>query len=199
MTQPCCCDEIAVVVVVVVMSIFSRQGSATGLDAAGLDSLFREAVGDVHAYALSLLGDRASAEDVTALAFERLYRARGRLDPRRGTPRAWLFAIARNAALDELRRRGRQPLVASVAEPLVGMPDAGEQLEQAERRASVREALAALPARDREVVLLKFHGQLSNAELAEALGISESNAGTRLHRALGRLREGPLGEQREVA
>lgn len=53
----------------------------------------------------------------------------------------------------------------------------------------MRDALATLPLRERELVLLKFHGQLSNSELARALGISESNAGTRLHRALTHLRE----------
>jgi RNA polymerase sigma-70 factor, ECF subfamily len=159
--------------------------------------LFRECASDVHAYAISLLGDRASAEDVTALAFERLYRARARLDERRGTPRAWLFAIARNAALDELRRRRRRPhfelddqrsgaLDGNAARDASGPDDA---LERAERRATVRAALAALPLRERELVLLKFHGQLSNAELARAMGISESNAGTRLHRALTRLRD----------
>ncbi len=51
------------------------------------DTLFRSCVGDVHAYAMSMLGDRAAAEDVTALAFERLYRARDRVDPRRGSAR----------------------------------------------------------------------------------------------------------------
>jgi RNA polymerase sigma-70 factor (ECF subfamily) len=70
-------------------------------------------------------------------------------------------------------------------------------LEQVERRATVREALSALPLRERELVLLKFHGQLSNRELARALGISESNAGTRLHRALTRLREECLELDRE--
>src|ERR1700680_2864147 len=79
------------------------------LDEAAIDALFRACAADVHAYAISLLGDRSAAEDVTALAFERLYRSRSRLDHGRGTPRAWLFAIARNAALDELRRRRRQP------------------------------------------------------------------------------------------
>jgi RNA polymerase sigma-70 factor, ECF subfamily len=64
----------------------------------------------------------------------------------------------------------------------------------------VRDALAALPLREREVVLLKFHGQLSNSELARALGIGESNAGTRLHRALTRLREECARlDRREVA
>ena len=75
--------------------------------AGDFEALYRDAAADVHGYPISLLGDRAAAEDVTALAFERLYRSRARIDRRRGTPRAWLFAIARNAALDELRRRRR--------------------------------------------------------------------------------------------
>ncbi|HEV2945193.1 MAG TPA: sigma-70 family RNA polymerase sigma factor [Solirubrobacteraceae bacterium] len=158
------------------------------LDDEAFDRLFRESAADVHGYAISLLGDRTAAEDVTALAFERLYRSRSRLDHRRGTPRAWLFAIARNAALDELRRRRRQPQ-SELPQELSGDQDSEAALEQIARRAAVRDALSALPPREREVVLLKFHGQLSNSELAKALDVSESNAGTRLHRALTRLRE----------
>lgn len=85
----------------------SRSGPLD--EAAAFDALYRQCVADVHAYVISLLGDRAAAEDVTAMAFERLYRTRSRLDHARGTPRAWLFAVARNAAIDELRRRRRQP------------------------------------------------------------------------------------------
>ncbi len=185
------------------MGMIQRAQRPSGRDrqlgAAPFDALYRESVADVHSYALSLLGDRASAEDVTALAFERLLRAQSRLDPRRGSPRALLFTIARNAALDELRRRKRrQPAAPSAEESLAAAALPGSDPEDVERRDSVRRALAQLSPRDREVVLLKFHGQLTNAELARALGISESNAGTRLHRALERLRETPLGE-REVA
>jgi RNA polymerase sigma factor (sigma-70 family) len=142
----------------------------------------------VHGYLISLLGDRSAAEDLTALAFERLYRSRLRLDLRRGTPRAWLFSIARNAALDELRQRRRRSSY-GLREDLADDRASGDALEDVERRAMVVDALASLPLRERELVLLKFHGQLSNSELARALGISESNAGTRLHRALTRLRE----------
>jgi RNA polymerase sigma-70 factor, ECF subfamily len=166
------------------------------LDDKAFDELFRESAADVHAYAISLLGSKAAAEDVTALAFERLYRARARLDHGRGTPRAWLFAIARNAALDELRRRQRQPQ-SELPEELPGDRGLDEAFEQLARRATVRDALAALPLREREVVLLKFHGQLSNSELAKALDVSESNAGSRLHRALTRLREQCDGLERE--
>ena len=151
------------------------------------DELYRSSAGDVYAYVASLLRDRSAAEDVTALAFERAFRRRALLDLRRGTPRAWLFAIARNAALDELRRRRRVgTLVGDVADESA-FEDVDETL--AERRLLVREGLASLEPHDREVILLKFLGRLSNAELARVLRCSESNAGTRLHRAIERLRE----------
>lgn len=151
----------------------------------------------MHGYLISLLGDRSAAEDLTALAFERLYRSRSRLDPRRGSPRAWLFSIARNAALDELRQRRRRSSY-DLGENLADDRVPGDALEDVERRATVLDALASLPLRERELVLLKFHGQLSNGELARTLGISETNVGTRLHRALTRLREHCVQDGREV-
>jgi len=152
------------------------------------DALFRACAQEVHAYVCSLVRDPAAAEDVVALAFERAYRRRARFDPRRGTQRAWLFAIARNAALDELRRRRRSAaLLADPEDPAAAAPAlAGED---ADRRATVRAALAALEPRDRELVALKFWGGLSNTEIAAVLGVSESNAGTRVHRAVTKLRE----------
>jgi RNA polymerase sigma factor (sigma-70 family) len=153
----------------------------------GFEELYRACVRDVYAYVASLLHERAAAEDVTAQAFERALRRRRSFDSRRGTQRAWLFAIARNAALDELRRRRRT--VALVADPAEAAPadDAGEEF--AVRRATVRAALAALDARDRELIALKFHAGLSTAEIAAVLGISPTNASTRVHRAVTRLRE----------
>jgi RNA polymerase sigma-70 factor (ECF subfamily) len=168
------------------------SGEQEPFDGAAFERLFRESAADVHGYAISLLGDRAGAEDVTAVAFERLYRSRARLDRSRGTPRAWLFSIVRNAALDELRRRRRRradvPEVDAGATARFSEAEPDAAIEQAERRATVRAALLELSPREREIVLLKFHGQLTNAELARVLGISESNAGTRVHRALISLR-----------
>jgi RNA polymerase sigma-70 factor, ECF subfamily len=153
-----------------------------------LEALYRSARDDVFAYVATLLHDRAAAEDVTAQAFERAVRRRRTFDARKGTPRAWLFGIARNAALDELRRRKRSAtLAADPADPAAPAPD--DEADRALRRAAVRTALAALPARDREIVALKFHGGLDNAELARVLGVSVSNAGTQLHRAMTKLRE----------
>jgi RNA polymerase sigma-70 factor, ECF subfamily len=152
------------------------------------DRLYKSSRDDVYAYVASLVRDAAAAEDVTATAFERAYRKRSRFDPSRGEPRAWLFGIARNAALDELRRRGRQAELAAEPADLAGVP-ADEGAEASERRLAVSAALARLEPRERELIALKFFAGLGNTEIAAVVGIGESNAGTRLHRAMTKLRE----------
>lgn len=148
------------------------------------DELYRSSRDDVYAYAAGLLRDRATAEEVTATAFERAYRKRSGFDPSRGNGRAWLFGIARNAALDELRRRSRQ------AELTVDPIDASSiDAERSEQRLVLVAALEKLDARERELVALKFFAGLANAEIATVLGVSESNAGTKLHRVVTKLRE----------
>jgi RNA polymerase sigma-70 factor (ECF subfamily) len=151
------------------------------------EALYRSSRDDLFAYVTTLLRDAAAAEDITALAFERAYRKRRTFDRRRGEERAWLFGIARNAALDELRRRRR---VAQLAGEPVQPEEAGgvDDAEVALRRTAVRHALAALPAREREIVALKFHAGMTNAEIARIIGVSESNAGTLLYRTLEKLR-----------
>lgn len=152
------------------------------------DALYRDNRDAVFGYVAGLLGDRHAAEDVTALAFERAYRKRNAFRPARGTPRAWLFTIARNAALDELRRRKRTlPLLGEL--PDEGLIDPAADAEGTLRRRALLDALRALEPREREIVALKFWGGLTNAELARVLDVSESNAGTLLHRAMTKLRE----------
>jgi RNA polymerase sigma-70 factor (ECF subfamily) len=152
------------------------------------ERLYRSSRDDVYAYAKGLLRDRAAAEDVTATAFERAYRKRSRFDPRRGSARAWLFGIARNEALDELRRRGRHAALATDQED-GALPISDHPAEQSEQRLVVGAALQALGPREREMVALKFFAGLSNAEIAGVLDITESNAGTKLHRIVNKLRE----------
>jgi len=152
------------------------------------DRLYRSSRDDLYAYVATLVRDPAAAEEVTAAAFERAYRKRSRFDRRRGEPRAWLFGIARNAALDELRRRGRQAELAAEPADLISAP-AHESAEASERRLALTAALATLDARERELIALKFFAGLTNAEIAAVVDVSESNAGTKLHRAVTKLRE----------
>ncbi len=93
-------------------AVLTAAVEVPGEAAFDFERLYRSSRDDVYAYAAGLLRDRAAAEDVTAAAFERAYRKRARFNPRKGSPRAWLFGIARNAALDELRRRSRHAKLA---------------------------------------------------------------------------------------
>jgi RNA polymerase sigma-70 factor (ECF subfamily) len=152
------------------------------------EQLYRSSRDDLYAYLAGMLRDRSAAEEVTASVFERAYRKRRRFDPERGAARAWLFGIARNAALDELRRRRRQAQL--TADPSDLDSEAVEaHAEHGARRATVAAALAELAPRDRELIALKYFAGLSNTEIAAVLGINESNAGTKLHRVITELRK----------
>ena len=158
------------------------------------DSLYRQSRDDLYAYVAGLLRDRSAAEEVTAQAFERAWRKRRQVNRGRGTPRAWLFGIARNAALDELRRRSRSAPIPdwetapSAVAPGPQPAGVGDPAEVAIDRTALRAALDSLSGRERELVALKFFAGLSNAEIASVIGTSESNAGTRLHRVIEKLR-----------
>lgn len=161
--------------------------SRSTLGGIDFEALYRTSRDDVYAYVAGLMRDRAAAEEVTHVAFERALKRRDSFSPERGSPRGWLFGIARNAAYDELRRRGR---IEPMAEPEERRPPVGDTTaETAVRQATVATALAELPEEERELVRLKFEAGLANAEIGEVLGISESNVGTRLCRVVAKLRK----------
>ena len=87
---------------------FERSGTSPS---EAFEALYRRAFPRVYAYVATLLRDRTAAEEVTAQAFERAFRKRRSFRASRGTEEAWLFGIARNAALDELRRRKRRAVL----------------------------------------------------------------------------------------
>ena len=154
----------------------------------GFAELYERTFPRVYAYAASLLRDRSAAEDVTAQAFERAYRKRQSYRAGRGSMDAWVFGIARNAALDELRKRKRRARLEGDPEDVhAAAPE--DQADMALRRETVRAALASLTGQERDLIALKFAGGLSNGEIAGVLRMSESNVGTRLHRTVTKLRE----------
>ena len=163
------------------------------------EDLYRGSRDDLYAYVAGLLRDRVLAEDVTALAFERAFRKWDRYDPKRGSARGWLFGIARNAALDELRKRKREvpaiePGGLEAPGSVAGANRSGDpapvdsRIVQLEQRAELLGAMGTLAPADREIIALKFFAGLNNTEIAEATGYSPSNVGTRVGRAMKRLR-----------
>ena len=136
-----------------------------------------------------MLRDRSAAEEVTAQAFERAFRKRRSFRSSRGSEEAWIFGIARNAALDELRRRKRRAKLEAEPEDVDGPPAPASRSRTRCAARPCAPPLAQLEPRERELVALKFAGGLSNDEIARVVGISASNVGTRLHRTLEKLRK----------
>ncbi len=147
-----------------------------------------ELLDDVYGYLLYLTKNWAVAEDLTSETFEAAFKKWRRFDPGRGTPRAWLLAIARTTALDWFRadaRRRRREERAHAEDPVRGETSSfGEGLSP-----ELVESLSTLSAGEREVVALRIVLDLEGEETARLLGISTTAVSTRLSRALSKLEE----------
>ncbi len=140
---------------------------------------------------LHLLGSREDAEDATSEVFLKVHGALGRYD--RSIPfGAWLTSIATNHCLDRLRRRRREGRLfdpePEEAAPAAGEPSPLAELMVAEERAAVALAVAALPERYRLPLALRYHAEMSYAEIATRLGLTREQVATSLFRAKERLR-----------
>lgn len=153
------------------------------------EELYRDFVNRIYGYVRAQVGSAADAEDVTAQVFLRAYEAYGRYQPVGATPSAWLFRIARNAALDHLRAGGRRErLVLAAGREMPPEADPATQAEERIVHAELVALLAELGDRQREVIALR-HSGLSFAEAGEVLGVSEDAAKMAYHRAIRALRE----------
>ena len=151
-------------------------------DVDGLRLLFLLFADNVFGYVLSIVHDEHDAEDLTSEVFARLPRALGLYRPGATPFAAWLLRVARNAALDHLRRER------SVPSPHVHPAGEPAGLQEIERLAGLRSALAALPADQRQVVLLRLVAGLSPHEVATMLDRSVDAIHALQHRARRRLR-----------
>ena len=148
-------------------------------------SVYERHASDVHAFAMYLSGDRATAEDLVAEAFVRLWTARGEI--RTATIKAYLFAIVRNLYLTSRRRAPRLVPLDDTHTPVDRAASIDAQFEHREELARVRAALAELPEIDRTALLLRAEHDLPYDEIARVLQISLSAAKVKVHRARLRL------------
>src|SRR4051794_207796 len=132
----------------------------------------------VYAYVAYRIGDGPDAEDVTSATFERALRYRDSYDARRGTPAAWLVGIARRAIDDQLA--GRDP---GLVEEPPERAAPGDLAADAALRLDLAAALAELEERDRDLLALRYGGDLTARQIAELLGLRTNAVEVALHRA----------------
>lgn len=164
-------------------------------DVEALAPLFDRHRGRLFAFLYHMVGERALAEDLLGEAFLRVYRARGRYRPGGGFE-PWLYAIARNLARSELRRRAvLSRLLHHLPEPEDGSAWSGPEDDSLHR--AVREALRALPEEQRTALVLReFHG-LTYAEIGRVLGCREEAARARAYRGRTTMRAALAPRMRE--
>lgn len=123
-------------------------------------------------HAARMLGDLAEAEDVAQEAMVRLWKVAG--DWRQGEAKVttWLFRVVSNLCTDRLRKRGRSVALDSIAEPPSSDAPVDAVMTEVERARALESALAELPERQREAVVLRHLEGLTNPEIAEVMDIS---------------------------
>ncbi len=142
-------------------------------DPAAARALTLRLVPRVVSYATRLLADRAEAEDLAQEAMLRLWRAAPGWRPGEARITTWLYRVVTNLATDRLRARSRRggPALEDVPEPADEAPGAEARMISADRMAALDRALAALPDRQREAVVLRHLEGLANPEIAAILGV----------------------------
>jgi RNA polymerase sigma-70 factor (ECF subfamily) len=151
------------------------------------DLVYAENLPRVYNFFRYRFGPTADAEDLTARTFEKAWRARHRYRRDVAAFATWLLTIARNVAADHLRaRRMHVPLDDALAVPALGTPE--DEVLRTSDAAHLSTLLQALPDRERELLAMKYGAGLTNRAIAAATGLSESNVGTILHRAVQTLR-----------
>lgn len=145
----------------------------------------------LHAWARRRMADEREAEEVVQETLVRAWRKHDQYDPERGSERAWLFAIARNVAVDRHRSRTRHlRAVSSASGPADGATEGATDwdLERAVETSHVRDALHALSTEHRQVIVETFYRGSSVREAAARLGIPEGTVKSRLYYGLRALR-----------
>lgn len=167
----------------------SSERAVARVDAESFETLYLEHDLAVYRYLRGWGSTDDVAADLTAETFERAYRNLNRYRSGEGGPRAWLFRIARNLAIDAARRRETARRGLRFWPRDEAAPDPAELVLQDEAARVLARRVAALPPAQREAIVLRYTGGLSARDIGVVLGRSEAAAHKLINRALGALKE----------
>ena len=165
--------------------VSSDLGARLAVDRQGAIGEIYAALGATVLSYLQRLVGRDDAEDVLQRVFYEVWRHNGRYDPSRSLP-AWVLGIARNRAIDHLRRQRNTAVALETLDDIPG-EDGRELAERYARCYEVRSALIRLPEEQREVLVLAYFGGFTQSEIATHLGVPLGTVKARSFRGLRRL------------
>lgn len=138
--------------------------------------------------ALRLLGSRADAEDVVQDTMLKVWTHRGRWEQGRAKFSTWLYRVVTNRCID-LHRRPRTDNVDAVPEPADAKPDAVSNMQREEVTRMLEAAMQRLPEQQRVAVILSYHENMSNGEIADVMNTTVAAVESLLKRGRQQLRE----------
>ena len=159
------------------------------------DTLFERFRRKLLAYVRGLVGDAQQSEDIVQETFVELAKKIQKIQPKKGVG-PWLYRVARNRAIDLLRHRRFEVLPgeeyfgeqrSNLASDTEDAPD--EQLIAKEKQSEIRKMLASLPQKERDLLMLRFYGDLSFAEIAKVVRRPLGTVLWQVRKSLGTLRE----------
>lgn len=159
-------------------------------DPGAFDAFFDRYAPRLVGYLARMVGDEAAAEDLFQETMIRVYRNIGGYREK-GAFRSWVYRIATNAALSEIRHRRLAP---QTVEPAIlhsvkaEGPSPLDEVEKKERLERLRSGIGALPEEHRAVLLLRVQGEMDIRDIARTLGIPEGTVKSRMHHAVRKLR-----------
>ena len=164
---------------------------------AALETLYDRHAATVLGLALRILGERAAAEDILQETFWRVWKSADTFQPQRGPFTSWLFRIARNLAIDAIRRRNVRPqglpggdepasILDQTPDPEMDVPAQAEAVLEDQQ---VHSVLESLPGAQRQVIELAYFQGMTRQEIAQATGEALGTVHTRARLALQKLRE----------
>lgn len=152
--------------------------------------LYDEYLDKVYRYIQYRVNSMQLAEDLTSTVFEKALVSFDRFSDDRASFSTWIFSIARNVVIDHYRVSSKRQTIPleELTDQSSGEQSPEEQLERKDERERLTLCLAELSDEEREIVQLKFGIELNNRQIGNMLGLSESNVGTKLYRAIRKLR-----------
>jgi RNA polymerase sigma-70 factor (ECF subfamily) len=155
------------------------------------EELYENHFNKIFAYVKIRIYDADAAQDVCSAIWLRALAKINYYEEEKGTPQQWIFTIARNEIVNHLRYKKLKSFIMldfleDIFESEEPLPE--EQAQSKESISVLEVALKSLNEREKDLISLKFYSGMNNRQIAEASGLSESNVGTILNRATGKLK-----------
>ena len=159
-------------------------------DKTGLKEIYEAYIAYIYAVIMGILKNKENAEDLTADFFIKLWNMADQYKAGSGH-KTWMTVIARNMAIDFMRRAGREQLTEEVPETSTADADAGaagSMENEVVGRMNFRETVEKLPETERQIMTMKLAGQMTFKEIAEVLGIPMGTVTWKYQNSLEKLR-----------